>query len=348
VVAASGVIANDIAGDNGSIAAVLATPPARGGVILNPDGGFIYTPGHGFAGTDVFTYRVQDGSTSSAPARVKIGNTSPAASDDGPLRVVNDSPFKLAAPGVLGNDSDGEGDPLRALLVAPPSNGSLVFRANGSFIYTANSGFAGPDSFTYRVTDGLSTSSVATVSLDVRASLRVLAVAPAPDSVSIPANTSIEIEFDHPLSEGSIGSKVAVIGSFTGPRAYTHALSGNHLRLTPLQPFMASEQVTLQIADTLQGGSGESLLHGFQARFVAEAPTGGGTFQDSGQRLGDTNYNSSGIVLGDLNGDGSLDALIPNRAAIIVPVFIPGKAHVWTNDGSGVFVDTGRVLGTNS
>src|SRR5207245_1834863 len=102
----------------------------------------------------------------------------------------------------------------------------------------------GADSFSYRVTDGLATSAVATVSLDVRVSLQVIAVAPPPDSISIPANSTISIQFNHLLSEPSIDSNVAILGSFTGPRAFTHSLSGNNLVLTPAQPFLASEQIT--------------------------------------------------------------------------------------------------------
>ncbi len=348
VVPASGVLANDTAGDNGPISAVLDMAPAKGSIALNPNGGFTYTPGGGFTGTDVFTYRAQDSATGSVPARVKIGNTAPIANHDGPLLVVNDAPFKLAAPGVLANDTDGEGDPLYALLVAPPTHGSLVLKPNGSFSYTPNSGSTGPDSFTYRTTDGFATSSVATVSLDVRALLRVLSVAPVPGSVSIPANSSIAVQFNHPLNESSLGANVTILGSFTGPRAFSHVLSGHNLLLTPTQPFLTSEQVTLLFADGLQGTSGESLASGYQARFIAEAPTGDGNFRDSGQRIGDTNYYSPMIALGDLNGDGFLDALIPNLPASILPPVIRGKMNIWTNDGSGVFVDTGRILGTNT
>ena len=55
----------------------------------------------------------------------------------------------VAAPGVLGNDSDPENDTLTASLVDGPANGSLSLNADGSFSYTPNAGFTGCDSFTY-------------------------------------------------------------------------------------------------------------------------------------------------------------------------------------------------------
>jgi hypothetical protein len=60
---------------------------------------------------------------------------------------------------------------------------------------------------------------------------------------------------------------------------------------------------------------------------------GEGLFTDSGQRLGaDESY---AVALGDLNGDGSLDAYSGNRSA----------DTVWLNDGSGSFSDSGQRLG---
>ena len=42
----------------------------------------------------------------------------------------------MAAPGVLANDTDPDGDPLTAVLVTGPSHGTLTLNANGSFTYT--------------------------------------------------------------------------------------------------------------------------------------------------------------------------------------------------------------------
>ena len=74
----------------------------------------------------------------------------------------------VAAPGVLGNDTDADGNPLTAVLASNPAHGTLTLNANGSFTYTPAAGYSGPDSFTYKASDGTVTSAVATVSITVR------------------------------------------------------------------------------------------------------------------------------------------------------------------------------------
>ena len=60
----------------------------------------------------------------------------------------------VAAPGVLGNDADPDGNPLTATLVTGAGHGSLTLNANGSFTYTPAANFNGTDTFTYRASDG--------------------------------------------------------------------------------------------------------------------------------------------------------------------------------------------------
>jgi len=58
-------------------------------------------------------------------------------------------------------------DSLTAQLVTAPQNGSVTLRPDGSFTYEPDPGFTGQDSFTYQASDGIDTSLVATVWLDV-------------------------------------------------------------------------------------------------------------------------------------------------------------------------------------
>jgi len=59
-----------------------------------------------------------------------------------------------AAPGVLANDRDPEGDPLTAELMGDPSYGTLDLKPDGSFTYTPNYTGGGVDSFSYWAFDG--------------------------------------------------------------------------------------------------------------------------------------------------------------------------------------------------
>src|SRR5690606_28351239 len=66
----NGVLANDTDADGNTQTAKLVTGPAHGTLTLNPNGSFTYTPTQGFAGTDTFTYRSNDGSANSNVATV--------------------------------------------------------------------------------------------------------------------------------------------------------------------------------------------------------------------------------------------------------------------------------------
>lgn len=55
----SSVLANDSDSDLDVLSAIVATPPAHGVLVLNPNGSFDYTPAANFFGADSFTYRAQ-------------------------------------------------------------------------------------------------------------------------------------------------------------------------------------------------------------------------------------------------------------------------------------------------
>jgi hypothetical protein len=73
----------------------------------------------------------------------------------------------VPGPGVLGNDTDIDSASLVATLVTGAANGTLTLNGNGSFVYIPAVGFSGADSFTYRASDGVPQSAVATVGLTV-------------------------------------------------------------------------------------------------------------------------------------------------------------------------------------
>lgn len=94
------------------------------------------------------------------------GGGQPVANNDG-YSINANTLLSVAIPGVLGNDTDSDGDSLTAQLVTNVSNGALTLNSNGSFSYAPNSGFIGEDSFTYKASDGTQTSGSATVTINV-------------------------------------------------------------------------------------------------------------------------------------------------------------------------------------
>jgi hypothetical protein len=97
-----------------------------------------------------------------------VVNTAPVAASD-TYQTNEDTTLVVAAPGVLGNDSDADGSPLSAVLATGPADGSVDLGAKGGFTYTPDAGFSGTDSFTYRASDGLDNSGVAKVTITVNA-----------------------------------------------------------------------------------------------------------------------------------------------------------------------------------
>ena len=81
---------------------------------------------------------------------------------------VGAGPFDVdAANGVLANDSDPDGAALTAVLVTDASFGRVYLAPDGSFTYAPIQGYVGADAFTYRATNGVLSSDVATVSMTV-------------------------------------------------------------------------------------------------------------------------------------------------------------------------------------
>jgi VCBS repeat-containing protein len=95
-------------------------------------------------------------------------NQEPTAADDS-YTTNEDTTLTEAAPGVLTNDEDADGDPLTADLVENVDNGTLTLNSDGSFTYTPNANFNGTDTFTYKASDGTEDSNIATVSITVTA-----------------------------------------------------------------------------------------------------------------------------------------------------------------------------------
>jgi VCBS repeat-containing protein len=97
-----------------------------------------------------------------------VPNTAPVATGE-TFAATEDTPLVVGAPGLLGNDTDANGDSLTALMVTGPAHGSLSFAPTGAFTYTPPANYNGTDSFTYKVNDGTADSNIVTVTLNVAA-----------------------------------------------------------------------------------------------------------------------------------------------------------------------------------
>jgi VCBS repeat-containing protein len=168
-----GVLANDVDPDPDTLTAVLDESTDHGTLTLLSHGGFSYRSDPGFTGVDTFTYQAHDGTAASNVTTVTIlvtasPNEPPAAVGDS-YTAVSGQALTVAAPGVLTNDSDPDGDPLTTSLFSGPTHGTLNLSADGSFSYVPDAGYVGPDAFSYEVSDGMITDDAVAVAITVTA-----------------------------------------------------------------------------------------------------------------------------------------------------------------------------------
>jgi hypothetical protein len=254
-VPAKGVLANDSDPDGNALSAVLVAGPANGSLAFRPDGSFDYTPAPGFSGADSFTYVASDGALRSDPVTVPLtvnaSNRAPVAAPD-TYAARSGAGLGIAAPGVLANDSDPDGNALSAALVSGPTHGSLVLRPNGSFDYTPAPGFAGTDRFKYAASDGALRSAPVTVTLRIPTVTPVnrapIAAAEAfttdaGRTLAVPARGVLANDFD---PDGNALSAVLVANPAHGSLAFRPDGSFDY---TPAPGFAGADSFTYAASD---------------------------------------------------------------------------------------------------
>jgi hypothetical protein len=165
-----GVLANDLDPDGDTLTAILESSPSNGSLTLISNGSFNYTPNSNFNGTDSFTYRGNDGGANSHVTTVFITVQSvndPPVANDGTYFTDQDTMLTVRAPGVLGNDSDVDGDNLTASLDDDVGNGTFALQPDGSFTYSPDRDFFGTDTYSYSACDnrGLCDTARATITV---------------------------------------------------------------------------------------------------------------------------------------------------------------------------------------
>ena len=230
------------------------TGPAHGTLTLNADGSFTYTPAANYNGSDSFTYKANDGLAQSNVATVSLTinpvNDAPVAVNDS-YTTDEDTPLDGGGAGGAGQRHGRGRATLTAVLVTGPTHGTLTLNADGSFTYTPAANFNGSDSFTYRASDGLAQSNVATVSLTIN---------PVNDA-PVADNDSYTTDEDTPLTRpapGVLGNDTDVDGAtltavlVTGPSHGTLTLNPDgSFTYTPAANFNGADSFTYRANDGL-------------------------------------------------------------------------------------------------
>jgi hypothetical protein len=150
---------------------LLQSGPSHGTLDLIADGSFLYKPTSGWVGTDTFTYKVTNGTEISASAATvtnHVTNQVPVGAADS-YSTPGQTPLVVRMDGLLGNDTDADGDPLKVELVSdvPETAGSLTLNEDGSLTFVPADTFAGTTSFTYKAKDGVADTGPVTVTIQV-------------------------------------------------------------------------------------------------------------------------------------------------------------------------------------
>jgi VCBS repeat-containing protein len=233
----------------------------------------------------------------------------------------------VAAPGVLANDSGGSGS-LTALLFSGPTHGSLTLTNNGGFSYTPANNYTGTDSFTYRATDGQTTSSVAAVTITVNN-----APVANNDNYSMAEGTTLTVGTPGVLANdvGGSGSLTAILAG--GPANGSLNLNADgSFNYTPTNNFVGVDSFTYQATDG-QTTSGVATV----TITVNKPPTANNDIYSiaPGVLL---NVASPGVLAND-TGSNSLTAVLVNGPAY-------GNFN-WGGDGSFNYQSTNNFAGVD-
>jgi VCBS repeat-containing protein len=231
------LVASDIDG-NPLTYTIVAGP--NNGTLTGSGANRVYTPNANFNGSDTFTFRVNDGTVNSNTATVTINvtpvNDIPIAQNQS-VTTPEDTAKNITLVG-----TDAEGSTLTYVIVSGPTSGTLT-GTGANKVYTPNANFNGTDSFTYKVNDGTSDSTVATVSITVTP-VNDAPVANA-QSVTTPEDTPVNITLTASDVEGSTLTYTIV----SGPTNGTLTGTGSNRTYTPNANFTGSDSFTYKVND---------------------------------------------------------------------------------------------------
>lgn len=171
IVSRPGVLKNDSDKD-GALKANFVQKPDHGSVRFAESGAVTYKPNPNYHGMDSAKYRAceikRGNNCAIATVRftVEAVNDGPDAVDDA-YSTDEDTTLSVAAPGVLANDKDVDGDELSASITSAPLHGTATLGEDGALEYKPNADYNGPDQITYKVDDGAGASDMARIDITV-------------------------------------------------------------------------------------------------------------------------------------------------------------------------------------
>ncbi|MBL8344626.1 MAG: tandem-95 repeat protein [Rubrivivax sp.] len=172
-------------------------------------------------------------------------NSAPVALND-VYTVAQGGTLSVAAPGVLANDTDANGDNLFAWRVSSPATGTISFASNGGFTYRPPAGFTGTVTFGYRAYDTrFAFSPRATVTINV-----VGAANQAPQITSAPVTTAtVGASYSYDVNAADPNGDALAYSLTQAPAGMTINAASGLIAWTPTAAQAGSQAVTVRAAD---------------------------------------------------------------------------------------------------
>ena len=279
-------------GDGDQVTFAKATDPVHGGVAVNGNGSYTYTPAAKYHGADNFTISISDGNGGSTTVTVDITvtpvNEVPVGTGD-----ARTTPENIPVSGLV-TGTDGDNDQLTFSKATDPAHGSVTVVSDGNYTYTPNNNYNGLDNFTISIADGNGGSTTVTVDITVTP------VNEAPvgtgDAKATPENTPVS-----GLVTGTDGDNDQLTFTKATDPAHGNVTVGSDgsYTYTPDNKYNGLDNFTITIADG-NGGS-TTVIVDITVTPVNEPPTGNDDFKTIPE-----NTSVSGMVTG---ADADADAL---------------------------------------
>lgn len=142
---------------------------------------------------------------------IVAADRAPVARDDA-FTATAGQPLVVPAAGVLKNDSDPDGQPLTAAILVGPTHGRVSLKTSGAFTYASAAGYTGADSFSYRASDSVLTST-GVVRLTISASAATPAASGAVPSPGPSVRATTQLPSPVPAGSEPTGSAGGQSGS---------------------------------------------------------------------------------------------------------------------------------------
>jgi hypothetical protein len=247
--------------DSEDVSIFILLPPAHGSIVDGvAPGQWTYVPAPDYFGPDQFSYTIDDGRLTAAPAIVTLDVVAvadePVASDY-TLTLAEDSTARLT---LLGSDVDL--DPLTFAVTVVPNEGALTGTGRER-VYSPAANYFGPDLLRYTVSDG-------TTTVEGSVTITVTPVNDLPalsdQTLTLGQDTSVEFELD------GTDIETADLSYFVDQAVQHGVITGTPPSFTyiPSPGYVGMDSVTVRVLD--ESGGADTAVIRFDVRPVGQAP----------------------------------------------------------------------------